>query len=58
MECGGSQCLPVFKEASEAERNQLQRGLHHKRGAEEVVAVFQRRLQRLRETERESDIIT
>lgn len=48
--CYFRRCSPVFKEASEAERDELQHGLHHKRGAEEVVAVFQRRLQRLRET--------
>ena len=40
--------LPVLEEASEAEGHQLQSGLDHEGGGEEVVAVLQRGLQRLR----------
>lgn len=43
--------VPVLEEASKAERHQLQRGLNHKGGGEEVVAVLQCSLQRLRRRE-------
>ena len=44
--------VPVLEEAPEAKGDELQRGLDHKRGGEEVVAVLQCSLQRLRERER------
>lgn len=40
--------VPVLEEASEAEGHQFQRGLNNKSGGEEVVAVLQCSLQRLR----------
>lgn len=40
--------VPVLEEAPKAECHQLQRGLDHKGGGEEVVAVLQCSLQRLR----------
>lgn len=43
--------VPVLEEAPEAEGHQLQRGLDHEGGGEEVVAVLQSRLQGLKETE-------
>ena len=43
--------VPVLEEASKAECYQLQRGLDHKGGGEEVVAVLQCSLQRLRRRE-------
>lgn len=43
--------VPVFEEAPEPKSHQFERGLDHKGGGEEVVAVFQRRLQRLSKKE-------
>lgn len=40
--------VPVLEEASEAKGDQFERGLNHEGGGEEVVAVLQGRLQRLR----------
>lgn len=45
----GAAFLPVLEEAPKAEGHQLQRGLDHKGGGEDVVAVLERRLQRLRQ---------
>lgn len=41
--------VPVLEEAPEAEGHELQGGLDHKGGGEDVVAVLERRLQRLRQ---------
>lgn len=41
--------VPVLEEAPEAEGHKLQWGFDHKGGGEDVVAVLERRLQRLRQ---------
>lgn len=40
--------VPVFEEASEAEGNQFEYRFQHKSGGEEIVAVFQGEVQRLK----------
>lgn len=48
--CGrveGRAAVPVFEKAPEAKGNELERGLNHEGGAEEVITVLQSRFQRL-----------
>lgn len=39
--------VPVFEEATDAEGNEFEHCFQHKHGGEEVVAVFQGKIQRL-----------
>lgn len=48
--------VPVLEEAPEAEGHELQRGLDDEGGGEDVVAVLERRLQRLRQKQSRSSI--